>query len=72
MQVLDFFSRNPNKPLQAMDVVRDVYKETPEQLWSAAAYNVGHHLEKLQREGKLKLTSNNDEKYYEFQKCSAL
>ncbi|XP_014094584.2 beta-lactamase-like protein 2 homolog [Bactrocera oleae] len=72
VQVLDFFGRNPNKPLQAIDVVRDVYKETPEQLWPAAAYNVGHHLEKLQREGKLKLISNNDEKYYELQKSSAL
>ncbi|XP_053951359.1 beta-lactamase-like protein 2 homolog [Anastrepha ludens] len=71
-QIIDFFNRHPNKPLQAMDVVRDVYKETPEQLWSAAAYNVGHHLEKLQREGKLKLITRSDEKYYEYQKSSAL
>ncbi|XP_017474855.1 PREDICTED: beta-lactamase-like protein 2 homolog [Rhagoletis zephyria] len=71
-QIMDFFSRNSNKPLQAMDVVHDVYKETPEQLWPAAAYNVGHHLEKLQREGKLKFIAQNDEKYYEFQKISTL
>ena len=49
-----------------------VYKETPEQLWPAAAYNVGHHLEKLQREGKLKCIVNDDEKLYELQTSSSL
>uniref|UniRef100_W8C3H0 Beta-lactamase-like protein 2 homolog n=2 Tax=Ceratitis capitata TaxID=7213 RepID=W8C3H0_CERCA len=66
-QIIDFFRRNPNKQLQAMDVVHDVYKQTPENLWLAAAHNVGHHLEKLNHEGKLKILTKNDEKYYEYE-----
>lgn len=50
-----------------MDVVHDVYKQTPENLWLAAAHNVGHHLEKLNHEGKLKTLTKNDEKYYEYE-----
>ncbi|XP_067637337.1 beta-lactamase-like protein 2 homolog [Eurosta solidaginis] len=71
-QILDFFNRNANKALQAMDVVRDVYKETPEQLWSAAAYNVVHHIEKLVREGKLYAKTINDVTYYVSQQNNAL
>lgn len=37
-----------------MDLVRLIYKETPEHLWPAAAYNVNHHLTKLTRENKVK------------------
>lgn len=52
-QILDFFVQRPQKKWPAMDVVKVVYKETPEQLWPAAAYNVSHHLTKLHKEGKL-------------------
>jgi len=34
----------------SMDIVKTVYKETPEKLWRAAQVNVGHHLEKLLEE----------------------
>ena len=37
-----------------MDIVRDIYRETPEALWPAAAANVGHHLKKLLREGRVR------------------
>lgn len=39
--------------LNAMGIVKIVYKETPEQYWMAAAVNVLHHLEKLKKEGKV-------------------
>lgn len=69
---MEFFKQNPAKAHEAMDVVKVVYKETPEQLWPAAAYNVGHHLEKLEREGKLKCIIRDDDKYYEFKSSSSL
>lgn len=70
-QIMEFFGKHANEKLQAMDVVKDVYKETPEQLWPAAAYNVGHHLDKLQKEGKLKVEEENDEKYYVYSPVNA-
>lgn len=71
-QILQFFVDRPCKPWQAMDVVRVVYKETPEQLWPAAAYNVDHHLSKLHKEGKLQVSGQDDEKVYTYQASSAL
>lgn len=52
-QIFAVFEANPDKQYNEMDIVRTVYKETPEQLWAAAAYNVNHHLKKLTVEGKL-------------------
>lgn len=63
-QILDFFAQEPQQRWQAMDVVKVVYKETPEKLWPAAAYNVSHHLTKLQKEGKLQYFKENDEDFY--------
>ncbi|XP_068158801.1 beta-lactamase-like protein 2 homolog isoform X2 [Drosophila tropicalis] len=65
-QIFEFFTERPNERWQAMDVVRVVYKETPENLWPAAAYNVGHHLSKLQKEGKLVLLDQ-EEQYFAYQ-----
>ncbi|XP_030374517.1 beta-lactamase-like protein 2 homolog isoform X1 [Scaptodrosophila lebanonensis] len=73
-QVFNFFVERKNANWQALDVVREVYKETPEELWPAAAYNVGHHLSKLEKEGKLLSGegSDSDVKYYRYQQTSAL
>ncbi|KAH8396096.1 hypothetical protein KR222_003318 [Zaprionus bogoriensis] len=74
-QILQYFVERPCQPWQAMDVVRVVYKETPEQLWPAAAYNVEHHLSKLHKEGKLQLVKASDgdaDKVYIYQPSSAL
>ncbi|KAL7744622.1 hypothetical protein ACLKA6_017133 [Drosophila palustris] len=72
-QILQFFVERPVKTWQAMDVVKVVYKETPEQLWPAAAYNVDHHLSKLHKEGKLQCASGEDDsKFYSYQANSTL
>ncbi|XP_017852415.1 beta-lactamase-like protein 2 homolog isoform X2 [Drosophila busckii] len=71
-QILQFFVQRPSACFNAMDVVRVVYKDTPEKLWPAAAYNVGHHLTKLQKEGKLYVSQHNDEDRYGYQPSSAL
>ncbi|XP_012530257.1 endoribonuclease LACTB2 [Monomorium pharaonis] len=42
-----------DKPMTEMDIVKIMYKDTPEKLWLVAAYTVGHHLRKLQKEGKV-------------------
>lgn len=42
-----------DKSMTEMDIVRLIYKETPEKLLLVAAFTVGHHLRKLQKEGKV-------------------
>ena len=37
-----------------MDLVKVIYTETPEKLHSAAAVNVTYHLNKLEKENKVK------------------
>lgn len=37
-----------------MDIVAQIYINTPKNLYEAAAYNVEHHLTKLLKENKIK------------------
>ncbi|SPP86428.1 beta-lactamase-like protein 2 homolog [Drosophila guanche] len=71
-QIFQFFTQRPNERWQSMDVVREVYKETPEELWPAAAYNVSHHLQKLQKESKLVLKELDEEQFYVYNPKSLL
>ncbi|XP_055628813.1 beta-lactamase-like protein 2 homolog [Toxorhynchites rutilus septentrionalis] len=52
-QILAVLQSNPNVEFKEMDIVKVIYKNTPENLWMAAAYNVNHHLRKLTIERKI-------------------
>jgi len=52
-QILNCLQSANGKGLSSMDIVKSVYKATPENLWKAAQVNVIHHLEKLQMESKV-------------------
>ncbi|CAK1549640.1 unnamed protein product [Leptosia nina] len=56
-QILEALRNNADKQMNEMDLVKLIYKETPEHLWPAAAYNVNHHLTKLTKENKIKSIS---------------
>lgn len=53
-QILEALKENMDKQMNEMDLVKIIYVDTPEQLWTAAAYNVNHHLAKLTKENKIK------------------
>ncbi|XP_014238355.1 beta-lactamase-like protein 2 homolog [Trichogramma pretiosum] len=40
-------------PCDVMEIVSEMYKDTPQNLWFAAATNVNHHLEKLLKENRV-------------------
>lgn len=52
-QIMAVFQQQPTSLFNEMDLVREIYKDTPEHLWKAAAYNVSHHLQKLHKEKRI-------------------
>ncbi|XP_053690575.1 beta-lactamase-like protein 2 homolog [Sabethes cyaneus] len=52
-QILAVFKQHPNEKFTELDLVKQIYKDTPESLWPAAAMNVNHHLSKLVTEKKI-------------------
>ncbi|KXJ78299.1 hypothetical protein RP20_CCG005021 [Aedes albopictus] len=52
-QIMAVFQQQPTTLFDEMDLVREIYKDTPEHLWKAAAYNVSHHLQKLHKEKRI-------------------
>ncbi|KAK8769080.1 hypothetical protein V5799_014456 [Amblyomma americanum] len=54
-QIIECLSNTSAEHMSAMDIVKEVYKGTPEHLHAAAARNVEHHLEKLIKDGKSRL-----------------
>ncbi|KAB0797143.1 hypothetical protein PPYR_08137 [Photinus pyralis] len=58
MQILSTLRDNPCQIFTEMDLVRLIYRDTPEKMWRAAAYNVNHHLLKLLKEKRVKQIEN--------------
>ena len=52
-QILECLETAGNAGLDASEIVRDVYRDTPVKLWPAAEVNVSHHLEKLEMDQKI-------------------
>uniref|UniRef100_A0A6M2DUH4 Beta-lactamase-like protein 2 homolog n=1 Tax=Xenopsylla cheopis TaxID=163159 RepID=A0A6M2DUH4_XENCH len=52
-QIMAYFESNPDKLLNTLDIVKNVYVGISESLWPAASVNVSQHLNKLRRENRV-------------------
>lgn len=59
-QLLAVLREHPHERYTELQLVAEVYAETPKELWPAAAINVHHHLRKMTREGVLDEHANEE------------
>lgn len=52
-QILQILKSTPDKVYSPIDIVNEIYIDTPKSLYKAAAYNVEHHLTKLLKEKRV-------------------
>ncbi|XP_065164848.1 endoribonuclease LACTB2 [Atheta coriaria] len=52
-QILNVLKAHTGKQFDELELVKEIYVDTPTTLYPAAALNVGHHLSKLLKEGKV-------------------
>lgn len=55
-----------------MQIVENIYTETPKNLWPAACFNVNHHLQKLLKENKIFSTIIDEETKWSYKNNSSL
>lgn len=55
---MEALEQEPGRPFTEMDIVETIYKDTPEKMWKACAYNVNHHLVKLLKEQRVRQTED--------------
>lgn len=60
-QIVEVLQASPARAFTALEIVEQIYKDTPKELYPAAAYNVSHHLTKLRRENVVIETGEADE-----------
>ncbi|XP_074096053.1 beta-lactamase-like protein 2 homolog [Cotesia typhae] len=58
LQIIEFLNHNRDRWLSNMDIVANLYKDRPKNLWPAAGVNVAHHLQKLLKENKVRLKND--------------
>ena len=62
-EILEVMASEPSESNEwtAMGIVPKIYTGTPKNLWDYAAWNVGLHLGKLEKDGKVKRVSGTGE-----------